>query len=506
MARRDLRTALSAADAACLLLILAPTLYVGAANLQNTYDDAFITYRYAYNLATGAGFVYNPGEWFLGTTAPLYGLLLALLGWLAGPETIPSVSGGLSALSLAAGALALFVYGRLHEQRFCGAMAGLFFGTSPLLYATFGGEMLFQAALILWGFVAYRLGRPSLAAVLLALAALARPDGLVALGVLGLYDTVAKRRIPWRPLAWSAAILLPALLLGVVVYGSPLPSTLGAKVAQRTSGLWASFGTGMVEWVRAYTMQGSSALFPLLPAAPSAIRFVPLVALGVPALLRFRFWLLPLAWVAAYVAGYVLLDVPFYHWYIVPVAAALAILAGCGVAALAELGAVVGRWLAARVAPKLAAYALPASALVLVAALLPGIIAQVRDVQRLALQPDAVEELYAEAGRWLAANTPAGSSVGYFEVGYLGYYARRPIVDPLGLFNPTIAAHVADRQFTWAYEQYRPAYIINTERIFGEYIGVVTAAPWFQQEYRQVAVIEHPGTAPLTIYQRVVNR
>jgi hypothetical protein len=40
-------------------------------------DDAFITYRYARNLATGRGFVYNEGERVLGTTTPLYAMILA---------------------------------------------------------------------------------------------------------------------------------------------------------------------------------------------------------------------------------------------------------------------------------------------------------------------------------------------------------------------------------------------------------------------------------------------
>ena len=43
------------------------------------YDDAYITYRYARNLATGHGFVYNLGDLYLGTTTPLYTLLLAAL-------------------------------------------------------------------------------------------------------------------------------------------------------------------------------------------------------------------------------------------------------------------------------------------------------------------------------------------------------------------------------------------------------------------------------------------
>src|ERR1051325_10614455 len=44
-----------------------------------TEEDFYITLRYAENLAFGRGFVYNPGEHVLGTTTPLYTLLLALL-------------------------------------------------------------------------------------------------------------------------------------------------------------------------------------------------------------------------------------------------------------------------------------------------------------------------------------------------------------------------------------------------------------------------------------------
>ena len=40
-------------------------------------DDAFITYRYAENLAGGLGFVYNAGERVYGTTTPLLTLVLA---------------------------------------------------------------------------------------------------------------------------------------------------------------------------------------------------------------------------------------------------------------------------------------------------------------------------------------------------------------------------------------------------------------------------------------------
>ena len=52
-----------------------------SAGLAN--DDAFITYRYARNIASGQGFVFNPGERLLGTTTPLYTLSLVPVALLA---------------------------------------------------------------------------------------------------------------------------------------------------------------------------------------------------------------------------------------------------------------------------------------------------------------------------------------------------------------------------------------------------------------------------------------
>lgn len=44
-----------------------------------TFDDAYITFRYVENLVAGDGFVYNKGEHVLGTTTPLFTLLLSIV-------------------------------------------------------------------------------------------------------------------------------------------------------------------------------------------------------------------------------------------------------------------------------------------------------------------------------------------------------------------------------------------------------------------------------------------
>ncbi|HEV7516225.1 MAG TPA: hypothetical protein VGR07_07995, partial [Thermoanaerobaculia bacterium] len=62
-------------------------------------DDIYVTYRYAWNLAHGRGFTFNPGERVFGLTDPGVGLLLALFHRLTG-LSIPLLGTVLSALAL----------------------------------------------------------------------------------------------------------------------------------------------------------------------------------------------------------------------------------------------------------------------------------------------------------------------------------------------------------------------------------------------------------------------
>lgn len=481
-------------------LIVIAAAAISAVNLMNSYDDAFITYRYSYNLATGHGFVYNLNQPIMSTTAPFYGLLLGILG-LAGPDYIPLFGGLLSAITLGLTGIALYLYGRLHRAPFCGLLAGLFFVLNPLLPLTFGGEMLFQTAIIAWAFVTYAMNRSVLAALLVGLAMLTRADGAIAAVVLGTHYLIVHRRFPWREAGALVGLLLPFTLLAWVYFGSPLPDTLAAKIAQRDSGFWPRFGIGMLEWIRSFTVQGSSTIFVDRIAAPHAIRFVFFTALGLIALVRYRFWLLPLASVALFVIGYQILGVPFYHWYVVPAVFGLMILAACGVAWPVEI---ILR-AAQRIVP-LSRRPLLVSIVHVAAfcALLPGLYGWFAYTQRAsASEPDAAEQQYMKAGIWLRQHTPVNASVGYFEIGNVGYYGERTMIDPLALVQPDVVPHLAQRDLTWAYTHYRPDYVIHNPVIFAPFIGKIVDEPWFQQEYHEVAQIPEAGRPTLIIYQRM---
>ena len=77
----------SLGDNAVVAIVVAGILrlWAGAALGFRPVDDAFISFRYAINLGAGRGFVYNINEWVLGTTTPLWTLVLAALSHIGIP-------------------------------------------------------------------------------------------------------------------------------------------------------------------------------------------------------------------------------------------------------------------------------------------------------------------------------------------------------------------------------------------------------------------------------------
>src|SRR5580700_1207941 len=74
-------------------------LFAGRLLPDGLFDDAYITFRYAANLARGFGLVFNPGERVLGTTSPLFTFILAAGGRILGTRYIEemAVAGGILA-------------------------------------------------------------------------------------------------------------------------------------------------------------------------------------------------------------------------------------------------------------------------------------------------------------------------------------------------------------------------------------------------------------------------
>ncbi len=511
-------------------LLLAVALLLGIALHPLAVDDAFVTYRYARNLATGKGFIYNLGRLapsgdegpVLSTTAPLYALLLAA-GALVWPD-LPSLANALSAVALGFAAILLFLLARRERTPWVGALAALLLVAHPLPWLSLGLETAFFLALALGAVAVYLDGRLRWTAVLLGLATLTRGDGLILAGIVAsdyALRWLNQRRTPSSSLdegpslraALGAvglylAVMLPLLALLVWQFGSPLPATLRAKVAQSQLGVTGFYadttylgGLGILARAR-------------LTQSPLYFLFIPAVVAGLVAMWQRGQWVrLVVAWGAAHLVGYTALGVTPYYWYYVPLVPALVCPAALGVVESV-------RWLTQSLARARWRLALPGLgglwAIALVAALLQSDWAMVQaldgpvpppeDLVSKVL-PEAKVGVYEQAGQWLCAYTPADAVVGVTEVGVMGYYAERTMIDFLGLLAPDVAKALGRGDLYWALLRYQPDYLALTA-ISPLYAYDLRADPWFQAAYVPIKSFDDPRFwgSPVTVYERHVDR
>jgi len=461
---------------------------------DKSYDDTYITYRYARNLALGRGFVYNPGESLLGTTTPLYTLLLASVASPFSQDVIPKLGQWLAGLSILCCAVFTYLLARDDGKRFGGSIAALFVLINPVIIFYWGGETPLLIALILIAFFLYFRGHQIGPGVLLALATLTRGEGILPAMVLCAHYVVVNRKFPWRGAIAFVLILVPWAIYATSVFGSPLPSTLEAKQAQFASGYFAPFLKTTLRWLIAHVYPAS--YLPVTPSYSYTIIF-GFAALGGLSLFRdFRSrWWCVVIWLGLYAGVYSGLRVPFYFWYAAPLVFGGLLLAGLGAQFLLDF----------RDDTRRAWYKPLAFIIILILLAMPVAIATKTTVD-FAKQPIApVQRLYTNAGLWLRDNTPLAATVGYFEIGFVGYYSDRYIVDAVGLVNRDVSEHVARGDVKWAYLSYKPDYLIINPVRWYDRIGSIRDESWFEQAYREVALIAEPGylDAPLRIYEKI---
>ncbi|MCC6189822.1 MAG: hypothetical protein IT318_12375 [Anaerolineales bacterium] len=228
-ARRPL---LFTATAAGLLFLLWLRLH----QPPNTVDDAYITFRYARNLAAGVGFVYNAGERVLGTTTPAYAVLLAVASRISGVYDYPRLALMLNALINALTFCVLLrLTTRLSGWAWVGLGAALLFAIEGrgLDFSTGGMEAGFNQLAVLAAFVLLIEDHTRWAAAVLGLAVLIRPDGLnlaaAFFGVLALEALRRRRPWPWAEAALFAAVLLPWVVFATLYFGNFIPQSILAK-------------------------------------------------------------------------------------------------------------------------------------------------------------------------------------------------------------------------------------------------------------------------------------
>ena len=466
---------------ACVLVVLA----FGLTQTTAHFDDAYITYRYARNLAGGRGFVYNPGQAVLGTTAPLYGLLLSLLN-LTGVD-IPQASHLLSVISWAVSALLLDRIGRAIRNEALGLLAAALVATCPLFLQVLGMETNLTIAVALGAVYLYLVNRTHLAFLLAALATWMRPDYALLTVILGAAYVWEHRALPWREGVIFVATLLPWLLFAQVFYGSVLPNSLYAKAGQGLKPLlggteFGTFGPGLMRL--ASDLYAVNKLYLLVVLFGFA---------GLVEALRSRpRWLIVVAWGVLYGISYILLAVIPFHWYYPPIWPSVALLTASGIIASARF--------LTHLKPHLHITSGGWAFLLSILVLIPQLDALWHSHMP---NPTPYYRGYVAVAEWLRMNTPPEASVAMTEIGIIGYYSDRPVVDTMGIVSPAMVGklHTWNQTVLYALTRYWPDYAVA---LVGTAWDALPQFRWFNEAYTPVAKIPSagPGSRTVTIYKR----
>lgn len=414
----NVKRARSGCVAAAVAGVVAHAAYMATVQGRFCIDDAYISFRYAQNLADGLGLTFNPGQRVEGYTNFGWVLLLSIASKLG--FDLPLAARLLSALAtvLLAGLAVRFLFARSVRPAVASAgLAGLMAADGSLArWAQDGLETTCFALFVFLGAsLAVREARGGrvfpASALAFAATALVRPEGLLFFAVT-LVWSVARRSGEGR---WRRALrgaLLFAFVYGPYFlwrwhyYGFPLPNTFYAKVG--ASG--------------AQLLRGSAYLIEFF-----LVERWPLLLLALAALVLHRVRLAP--WqtlflaLAASNASYVLLvggDWMGTGRFFVPTLALLyAAVAEAVVAALSDRRFEV---------PVLAA----AVVSVFVLGSWRGERISVRE-ERPYLESRAV------VGSWLAEHAQPGDNLLASEVGQLAFFSGLPTEDLHGLTDPRIA-------------------------------------------------------------------
>ncbi len=414
-------------------------------------DDSYIYYSYAMNLANGDGYVFNPGERVNATTSPLYTILLAL--FYVALRFLPFIT--LPLLGHVIGAVSLFLLCYFLMRAFDGDKHGFYpYGlplvllASPFIARAVGMELFLSMMLGVLALHFYAHDRRVAAAFVCSLAVLGRPDMLLLAAVLVLYDLARARRLP--TLQITAVFLLPLAVWTVFslsYFGSVVPSTYSAKLAQTEAGLWGEGPVFFRGLVSGHAWYGGSVNGMLIAVLMLSGAVTAAWHLRQWRLLRHSVLHVILLWNLVYLLVYgFVLKAPAYAWYYTPLALSVAVIITLTIEGIYR--ALVDH------------HVLPKSIVLTVAyvgTVMAGLVFPVAGLRQPVMP---TYENYRQAAEWLNDNAPLGSSVGAGDIGVLRfYYEKGPIIDYAGLVTPDIVEHLRQRDFGWWIDRYRPDYL-----------------------------------------------
>ncbi len=415
-------------------------------------DDAWIHQTYARNLAAKGEWTFLLGESSGGSTGPLWGFLLAIAHFIKlGPYAGTYPLGFLSLWTVSL--LGAHLFGLLAPQQidkriWVGILLALEW---HLVWAAGSGmETLLFTCLVLASLI--QLASPKTnwlsLGLLIGLSVWVRPGGITLLGPAGLAlllgESLPRQKLPQAgKLALGFALCFaPYLAFNRVMAGDWWPNTFYAKQAEYAILRQAPL------WKRILELS-------LLPLVGSGVIVLPGFLLFLWKLVQRRRWK-PLAgaiWGMGYVALYAWrLPVTYQHGrYLIPVIPVLMVWGIAGLWGWARPDAeTLGKRLLSRVW--------------LLSLVVVGAAFWARGARAYADDVAVIESEMVHIAKWVNENLPADAVIAAHDIGALGYFGNREIVDLAGLVSPDVIPFIRDEEALAEYLNTRGADYLLTLR------------------------------------------
>ncbi len=425
-----------------LLYLIIPVILFMLLILQLNWpmvDDTYIHLQYARNLAEEFELSFNRGDPSYGATSPLWVFILSVVH-LAGGDMVVWCRVFSCLFGLLSVGLVYIIALHLSSRRWVGMLAAIIAASEAWLvrWSAVGMETsltVFMVLMVLWGWGNIRKGgRGSvLFGLLLFLAFVARPELLMLFPLAVLTSLINRSYGGFRRSACWLMVFIP-LLAGwfwLIRWhtGNFLPLTAGAK-----QGAPVLTPDVFRKTVIPLKILASTAALPWLFTAAGLIRGVGRDFSATRFFLSSRtedkyrpVVILALLWIISLPVLYVLFDFQIISRYLVPVnivAVALGTVAVYHLNLRLNIAAALKRWI-----PLLMMLLAVTQNVIFLELVVAG---PTRRFSR------GLEEVLGGMGKWLNRKTPPGTVVALCDIGVVGYYSRRTILDLGGLINPVI--------------------------------------------------------------------
>ncbi|MDF1500343.1 MAG: hypothetical protein P1P76_07740 [Anaerolineales bacterium] len=400
-------------------------------------DDAWIHQTYARNLVEHGQWVYSAGKVSGGSTAPLWTLMLSGAYLLDLSPKIWAYSLGCGVLIATAWVCVQWYEKQSAGNRLSGAwLALLIIFEWHLVWAALSGmETLLMGLLPVIFFLLMETDHPGfrMAGALVGLGVWIRPDAILLL-IAAIWillfrsgpDSEPSRRLTsaWQLVSGFLPFFALYLLFNQFSAGAIWPTTFFAKQAEYAVLLQTPLLGRVVNLIQA-------------PLVGVGVLLLPAFLLRGSSLLRQRrlSQLAPFLWVVVYFSAYLLrLPVTYQHGrYLMPIIPTSIVLGYLGLDNALRMTA---EKLPIRALLRAWGLAIP---VITLAFWVIGARAYARDVA-------VIESEMVDTALWLSKNTANGAKIAAHDIGAVGYYAGRDLLDLAGLVSPDVIPIIRDEQ------------------------------------------------------------